>query len=102
MDRIELSLEPRLGVPLAASKMTSEPKVLLAQTVQLSCLDTNTVSDRTKTKFHMPRRLVVPSGAYKMIFKPLVRSTQTVHLSCVKISAISEQTESSFYLSLVT
>ena len=38
-DRNELPLEPRqLGVPSGASKMISEPKVRLVQTVHLSCV----------------------------------------------------------------
>jgi hypothetical protein len=48
------SLEPcHLGVLSAASKIISEPMVHLAQTMHLSCTDTNTVSKRTKTRFHM-------------------------------------------------
>jgi hypothetical protein len=38
---------------MGASKMISVPMVRLAQTVQLSCSDTNTVSKRTKMRFHM-------------------------------------------------
>jgi hypothetical protein len=38
---------------LGASKIISEPMVHLAQTVHLSCTDTNTVYKRTKTRFHM-------------------------------------------------
>jgi hypothetical protein len=54
MDWNELSLEPRhIGVPLGASKMISDPIVYLAQTVHLSCSDTNTVSKRTEIRFHM-------------------------------------------------
>jgi hypothetical protein len=50
----ELPLEPRhLGVSLGAFKMISEPMVRLAQTVQLSCSDTDTVSEWTETRFHM-------------------------------------------------
>ena len=37
-----------LGVPLVASKMISEPMVCFAQTVHLSCTNTNTISKRTK------------------------------------------------------
>ena len=51
-----------LGVPLGAHKMISEPMVRLAQTVHLSCTDTNTVSKQTKTRFHMtpsPRTSIV-------------------------------------------
>ena len=33
--------------------MISEPMVRLKQTVHLSCTDTYTVSQRTKTRFHM-------------------------------------------------
>jgi hypothetical protein len=54
MDWIMLALEPRhLGVPPGASKTISEPKVRLAQTVHLSCIDSNTISKRTDTRFHM-------------------------------------------------
>ena len=54
IDRIELPLEFRhLEVPLGASKLISEPMVRLVQTVHLSCTRTNTVSKRTKTRFHM-------------------------------------------------
>jgi hypothetical protein len=61
-DWIELPLEPRLlGIPSGASKMISEPKICLSQTMHLSCTDTNTVSERTETRFHMPCHLVVPS-----------------------------------------
>jgi hypothetical protein len=37
----------------SASKMIYEPVVRLAQTVHLSCTDTNTVSKWIKTRFHM-------------------------------------------------
>jgi hypothetical protein len=50
----ELPLEPRhLVVPSGASKTIPEPIVRLAQTVLLSCTDTNTVSKLTETRFHM-------------------------------------------------
>jgi hypothetical protein len=50
----ELPLEPHnVGVPSGASKMISELMVLLAQGINLSCTDTNTVSKRTETRFHM-------------------------------------------------
>jgi hypothetical protein len=48
--------------------MISEPMIYLAQTVHLSCTDTNTVSKWTEA--YNPRRLGVPSGASKMIFEP--------------------------------
>ena len=44
MDQNKLPLEPHyLGVPLGASKMIFKPIIRLAQTMQLSCTDTNTV-----------------------------------------------------------
>jgi gamma-glutamylcysteine synthetase len=39
-------------VPLGASKMIYESMVRLTQTEHLSCTDTNTISKRTKTRFH--------------------------------------------------
>jgi hypothetical protein len=48
------ALEPRhLGVPSGVSKSIFEPMVHLTQTGHLSCTDTNIVSKRTKTRFHM-------------------------------------------------
>jgi hypothetical protein len=45
MDWIEIPLEPRhIGVPSVASKMIYEPMVHMAQTVQLSYIDTKTDS----------------------------------------------------------
>ena len=50
----EIPHDPRhLGVPSGASKMISEPMVCLAQTVHISCTDTNTVSKRIETRFDM-------------------------------------------------
>jgi hypothetical protein len=47
-------LEPRhLGVPSSASKTIHVSMVCLAQTVYVSCTDTNTVSKQTKTRFHI-------------------------------------------------
>jgi hypothetical protein len=53
-NRLNRALEPHhLGVSLGASKMISEPIVCLMQTMHLSCTETNTVSKRTRTRFHM-------------------------------------------------
>jgi hypothetical protein len=41
------------GVLSGASKTICEPTVCLAQTMRLSCTDTNTVSKWTKTRFHV-------------------------------------------------
>jgi hypothetical protein len=49
-----LPLEPRhIIVPSGASKTITEPMVRLAQTMHLSCTDTNTVSKRTEIRFDM-------------------------------------------------
>jgi hypothetical protein len=54
MDSNKLQLEPHhLGVSSGASKMISEPMVHTSQTVHLYCIDSNTVSRRTETRFHM-------------------------------------------------
>jgi hypothetical protein len=54
IDSNKLPLEPHhLGVSLGASKTISEPMVHLAQTVHLYCTDTNTVSKRIETRFHL-------------------------------------------------
>jgi hypothetical protein len=53
-DQNELSIEPhQLGVLSDVSKMIFEPMVCLMQTVHLSCSDTNTVTEHTKTSFHL-------------------------------------------------
>jgi hypothetical protein len=54
MDRNELPLERRhLGVPSGASKMIPDLMLPSAQTMLLSCTDTNTVSKHTKTRFQI-------------------------------------------------
>ena len=54
MDRNEIPQDPRhLGVPAGASKTIFEPTVHLAQTVHLSCTNTNTISKWIETRFHM-------------------------------------------------
>jgi hypothetical protein len=54
MDRNEHSLEPRhLGVSPGACIAISKATVRLAQTVRLSCTDTNTISKRTEMRFHL-------------------------------------------------
>ena len=54
MERREIPQDPRhLGVPSGASKMISEPIVRLAQTVHLSCTDTNMSPSGKQVRFHM-------------------------------------------------
>jgi hypothetical protein len=59
MDWNELALEPRdLRVPFILSKMVTKPMVRSAQTMHISCTDTNTLSEPTETRFamtHSPR-----------------------------------------------
>ena len=38
---------------MGASKMISKPMVCLAQTMHLSCTDTNTISKEKEVRFHM-------------------------------------------------
>ena len=53
-DQKKLPLEHSyLGVPSVSSKMIPEPMVCFAQTVHLSCTDTNTTSKWTETRFDM-------------------------------------------------
>jgi hypothetical protein len=95
-------LEPHhLGVPSGASKMIYEPMICFTQTMYLSWTDTNNISKRTETRFHMAHITRVPSGASKMISESMVHSAQTVHLSCVKVVTISKRTGLSFHLSLI-
>jgi hypothetical protein len=54
MDRNDHPLKPHhLGVPSVLSKTIPEPMVRLAQTMHLSCSNTNTVSKWTETRFDM-------------------------------------------------
>ena len=92
-----------LRVPSGASKMISERMVRLAQTMHLSCTNTNTISKRTDRDFTRPTSpRSFPSGVSKMISESLVRSAQTTYQSCVKISTICKWTEMSFQLSFIT
>jgi hypothetical protein len=81
--------------------MISEPMVHLAQTVDLSCTDTNTISKWTETGLHLSL-VTVPSGASKMIYEPMVHLAQTVHLSCADTNTLSEWTEMRFHMTHVT
>jgi hypothetical protein len=52
-DQTELPLMScLLGIPSSVSKTISMPMVCSVQTVHLSCTDTNTISKRTKKRFH--------------------------------------------------
>ena len=70
------------------------------QTVHLSCTNTDTVSKRTETRFHITHVTKGSIGCIQNDAEPMVRSVQTVHLSSIKISNISKQTKMSYGLSL--
>jgi hypothetical protein len=54
MHRNEIAHEPRhAGGPSGASKTIYKAMVRLVQTVHLSSTETNTISKRTETRFHM-------------------------------------------------
>jgi hypothetical protein len=54
MERSDIPPDPcHPGVPSGAFKMIVEPMVRLAQTVHLSCTDTNTVSKWKEVTFHL-------------------------------------------------
>ena len=54
-DRNKLPLEPRhLVVSSDASKTILDPMVHLAQTIHLSCTDTNTITKWNEERFRMP------------------------------------------------
>jgi hypothetical protein len=53
-DRKEILHDPRhLGVPSGVSKMIFEAVLRLVQNVDLSCTETNTISESTETRFYM-------------------------------------------------
>jgi hypothetical protein len=102
-DQIELPLAHRhLGVPSGASKTIPDLIVCLAQTVHLSCTDTNTLQTEWNEIPHDPRPLGVWLVAFKMTSEPMVRSAQTVHLSCTESNTVSKRTETRFHVTHVT
>jgi hypothetical protein len=76
--------------------------VYLAQTVHLSCTETNTIQKDRKEILDDPCHLGVPTGASKMISEAMVRLVQTVYLSCTETNTISKWTEMRFYMTYVT
>jgi hypothetical protein len=95
-----------LRCTIGCVKTISKPTVCLVQTVHLSCKDTNTISKRNKTRFHMtqvtfwyhrvrpkwflriselplePYYLGVQPVASITISEPMINLRKTVHLSC--------------------
>jgi hypothetical protein len=71
MDSNKLPLEPHhQGVSSGASKTISEPIVHSVQTVPLYCTDTNIVSKRTKTRFHMTQSPWISIVCVQHDFRP--------------------------------
>jgi hypothetical protein len=82
--------------------MISEPMVRSAQTVHLSCTDTNTVSKWDRNEILNDPHRGVPLGVSKMISEPMVRLVQTMHLSFTNTNNISKWTETIFHMTHVT
>ena len=103
-ERSEIPHDPRhLGVPSGVAKMISEPMVRSMQTVQLSCVEISTISERNKTSFHLSLcHQVVPSGACKTISEPMVHLARTMHLSCTDRNTVSKCKEGRFHMTLVS
>jgi hypothetical protein len=81
--------------------MIFEAMVHLAQTVHISCTETNTVSKRNKTSLHLT---IVTSEYHPMHPKQFLSIwlAQTVHLLCTKANTISKRTKRRFYITHVT
>jgi hypothetical protein len=75
-DLNKLPFEPHhIGVSSGASKTISEPMVRSAQTVHLYCTDTNTVSKRIKTRFHLTHSSRTSIGCVHHDFRAYTFST---------------------------
>jgi hypothetical protein len=88
-----------LGVQSGASKMISEPTVCLAQTVHLSCIESNTISTWTKTRFQMTH---VTLEFHRVRPKWFLRLWYVRHKPCTNLASRLEWIESSFHMSLVS
>ena len=76
--------------------------VRLAQTVHLSCIETNIFSELTETSLHLTHvTYEFDRLRPKMTSEPNACSAQTVHLSCVETNTISKRTETSLPLTHV-
>ena len=80
----------------------SMPEVHARQTVHLSYAETNTVSKRTKTSFHLTYITLVLSGVPKAIAMPEVHSAQTGHLSYAETNTISKRTKTGSHSTHIT
>jgi hypothetical protein len=99
MNWIKHPLEPRhLGVSSSASKTIFEPLVHSAQTMDLSCVKINTISNKLNQASTWASYLGVLPGASKMISKPTVCLAKTVHLSCPDTNTISNWTKTRYHM----
>jgi hypothetical protein len=77
--------------------------VRLAQTVHLSCTETNTISKKDQKEIlHDACHLGVSSGASKTVSEAMVRLRQTVDPSCTETNTISKWTKMRFYMTYIT
>jgi hypothetical protein len=71
---------------------------VLAQTVHLSCTDTNTAFKRADDPCHQR----VPSGAFNMISKAMVQLVQIEHISYTDTNTVSKRTKMRFHMTHVS
>jgi hypothetical protein len=82
--------------------MISEPMVCLAQTMHLSCADTNTVSKWKEVRFHMPKSPRSSIGCVQNDFRAYGTFDANRATILRQDHTISVRTETSFHLSLIT
>jgi hypothetical protein len=71
----------------------------MAQTMHLSCTETNTISKKDRKEIlHDPRHLGVLSGTSKMISEAMLRLVQNVDLSYTETNTISKRTKTISYM----
>jgi hypothetical protein len=106
---------------IRCAKIISKAVVYLMQTVHLSCTETNTVSKRIETSFHLSlvtqeylsvhlkqflsaSKIILHEAieCVQEISELTVRMAQTMHLSCTETNTIYKRTERKFYLTHVT
>jgi hypothetical protein len=90
-------------VPSGTSKTIFEQMVCSVQTVHLSCTDTNTVSEQTKTRFHMTHVTYKFHRVHQKLFMSLwyVRCKPCTYL-CADRNTVSEWTKTRLHTTHVT
>jgi hypothetical protein len=79
--------------------MISMPLVLSAQTMHLSCVEINTISKQTKTRFHLTH---ITLEYHRVCPKWFPCVLYVRHKSCTEINTIFKQTKMRFHLIHVT